>query len=82
MDLDRLIRSTLGRLRRVELGEGGEHPYLITGFAAAMVIRGRGAIDHRPRELCLHRHVRELELDRLMLRQRHPESLALFRVCK
>ena len=42
-----------------------------------MAVRCRGPINDRPRDLRLHRHVGELELDCLVLGDGHAERLAL-----
>src|SRR5215218_4502138 len=57
VDLDRLIRGPLGRLRRKDLGYAR-----LAGEAAAPVPEPRGLQHHVARELHLHRHVGELEL--------------------
>src|ERR1700681_4453254 len=65
VDLDRLLRRPHGHFGGVELGLGGETRHLLAG-----VLRRRGPEGQEPRGVDLRRHVGEVELDRLELRDR------------
>ena len=82
MDLHGLVRGTLGGLRGVQLAHRSEHTHLVRSLGAAVRVADGGPIHHRARELGLHRHVRELELDRLVLGDGDTERTPLLRVCE
>src|SRR5712692_6426783 len=75
-----LVRSSLRGLRGEELAHRGEHAHLVGCTGAAMCVGDRRAIHHRPRELRFHRHVGELELDRLVFGNGDAKGAALLRV--
>src|SRR5947207_8745752 len=80
VDLHRVVRRPLRRLRRVQLRHRGEHPDLICRFGPLVAVRRRRPIHDGASHLRLHGHVCELELDRLVLRDRLAEPPPLLGV--
>src|SRR3990172_1579873 len=75
VNLDRLVRYEGGHLARVQLRHGG-----LLLEREATVLAPRGVPDERPRRVDPHRHVRDHELDRLVVRDRLAELDAILRV--
>ena len=77
MNLDRVGADALGHLAGKQLGHGS-----LCQAGHAGVLEARGVMDQLASRLDLRRHLRELELYRLMLEDRFAEGLAFFRVAQ
>src|SRR3990172_8166474 len=75
VDLDRLRGHPHRRLAREQLPHRG-----LLLERQALILPPRRAVHEQPRRLDLHRHVRELPLDRLEVRDRLPELVPLLRI--